>query len=345
MSDGSKLWSFAARLTSQLGRVDSGVIQPEPNPAESPEILLGKLAQLDASIADCKARQDAELAARAARAKLIERADDALTAPEPKTLPENAVKREAELCSPEPLVAAPSEPTKIEVTMPDDVQVRSAATDDVTTEALRIIAEQRKAAEALLFEACTLEDRLKNQAKGAQAAAEYAAAQAEAESTALAERKAKQLALTKAERRAALATERQRLEELLATKRAEGESVRAKIAELEQQLAQAQRSAEQIFSAVAAHEARAKACVEEETAVEREATEAAARVTACQAEREAADMAAAAAGERVRAVKKELSTNGVAGIEDARTLAARIAEQAAITHRSRNGALPSASWR
>jgi type II secretory pathway pseudopilin PulG len=325
MSEGSKLWSLAGRFTSQLGRVESGVIpEAEPNPAEPPELLLGKLAQLDASIADSKARQDAELAARAARAKLIERADDVNRTPGPETLPQSAAP-------------GPNEPTKMKVTMPDEVQVQPVASDDVTAKALRIIAEQRKAAEALLFEACALEDRLKTQAKGAQAAAEYAAAQAKAESAVLTERKAKQVALTKRERRAALATERARLGELLATKRPEGEAARVKITELEQGLAEAQRSAEQIFSVIAAHEAREKECAEEEIAVEREATEAAARVTACQAEREAAEKAATAAGERVRALKKELSINDVAGIEEARTLAARIAEQAAITSRSHNG--------
>ncbi len=347
----SDVWFRAARFASHLGRAGSGdIAQAEPNPVESPEILLDKLAQLDASIADSKARHDAELAARAARAKLIERADDVFPwrgnkTPEPETPPQSVAKTEAEVCSLEPAVAAPNEPTKVKVTMPDDVQKRSAACDEATTEALRIIAEQRKAAEALLFEACALEDRLKNEANRAQAAAEYAAAQDKAQSAAIAERMAKQVALTNRERHAALATERKDLEELIATKCAEHEAARAKMTELEQQLVEAQRSAEQIFSVVAAHEARAKECVEKQTAVEREATEAAVRVTACQAEREAAEMAAKAARERVETLKTESSTNDVAGIEEARTLAARIAEQAAITRRSRNGSHRSSeSW-
>lgn len=347
----SDVWSRAARFASHLGRAGSGdIAQTEPNPVESPEILLDKLAQLDASIADSKARHDAESAARAARAKLIERADDAFPwrgnkTPEPETPPQSVAKTEAEVCSLEPAVAAPNEPTKVKVTIPDDVQMRSAVCDEATTEALRIIAEQRKAAEALLFEACALEDRLKNEANRAQAAAEYAAAQDKAQNAAIAERMANQVALTKRERHAALATERKDLEELMATKCAEREAARAKITELEQQLVEAQRSAEQIFSVVAVHEARAKECVEKQTAVEREATEAAVRVTACQAEREAAEMAAKAARERVEALKTESSTNDVAGIEEARTLAARIAEQAAITRRSRNGShRGSESW-
>jgi hypothetical protein len=337
MSD-AKLWSLATRFTSHLGRADSGVIaQPEPNPAESPEILLDKLAQLDASIAESKARRDAELAARAARARLIERADDVNKTHQPETLSESAAKTEAEVGNLEFPLATRNEPTKVKTTMPDDVQVRSSAADDAATEALRLIVEQRKAAEALLFEACALEDRLKNEAQRTQAAAEYAAAQDKAESAAIAERKAKQLALVKRDRHAALAMERKGLEELLAMKRAECEAARTKITALEQQLAEAQRSAEQIFSVVAAHEAREKECVEKITAVEREATEAAVRVTACQAEREAAEMAAKAARERVEALKKESAINDVAGIEEARTLAARIAEQAAITRRARNG--------
>jgi hypothetical protein len=336
--DMSDVWSRAARFASHLGRAGSGdIAQAEPIPVETPEILLDKLAQLDASIADSKARHDADLAARAARARLIERADDVNKTPQPETPPQSVAKTEAEVCSLEPAVAAPNEPTKVKVTMPDDVQMRSAACDEATTEALRIIAEQRKAAEALLFEACALEDRLKNEANRAQAAAEYAAAQDQAQNAASAERMAKQVALTKRERHAALATEREDLEELIVTKCAEREAARAKITELEQQLVEAQRSAEQIFSVLAAHEARAKECVEKQTAVEREATEAAVRVTACQAEREAAEMAAKAARERVEALKTESSTNDVAGIEEARTLAARIAEQAAITRRSRNG--------
>jgi hypothetical protein len=333
MSDGSKLWSLASRFTNRPGRADSGVIaQAEPNPAESPEIMLDKLAQLDASIADSKARREAELAARAARVKLLERAEDVNRTPEP----ESAAKTEAGVCALESPLTPPSEPTKVKVTMPDDVQVRSRGSDDATTEALRLIVEQRKAAEALLFEACALEDRLKNEAERVQAAAEYAAAEDKVESAAIEERKAKQLALTKRERHAALATEQKGLEELIATKHAEREAARVKITELEQLLAETQRSAEQIFSVVAAHEARAKECVEEQTALEPEATEAAVRVTACQAEREAAEMAARAAKQRVEALKKE-SLIDAAGIEEARTLAARIAEQAAITRRSRNG--------
>jgi hypothetical protein len=326
MSDGSKLWSLATRFTGHHGRADAGVIAAEEaTPAESPDILLDKLAQLDASIADSKARRDAELAGRAARARLIERADDVSKTPEPEVPPQS-------LQSPRP---DPIEPTKVKVTMPDDVQVRSSASD-ATTEALRIIAEQRKAAEALLFEACALEDRLKNEAQRAQAAAEYAAAEDTLESAAFEERRAKQVALTKRERHAALATERKGLHELIASKRGECEAARTKITELERQLAEAQRSAEQIFSVVEAHEARAKECLEEQTTVEREATEAAVRVTACQAEREAAEKAATAAKQRVDALKKA-AINDVTGIEEARILAARIAEQATITHRSRNG--------
>jgi hypothetical protein len=335
MSEGSKLWSIAGRFTSQLGRADSGVIpEPEPNPAESPDILLGKLAQLDASIADSKARRDAELAARAARAQLIERADDVNKTLELETAPKSVAKTETQILSRESSLAAPNSATKVKVSMHDDVQVRFSASGD---EALRLVAEQRKAAEALLFEACALEDRLKNEARRTQAAAEYAFAQGKVESAAIEERKAKQVALTKRDRHAALTTQRKGLEELLATKRPEREAAQAKIAELEQQLADAQRSAEQIFSVVAAHETHAQECIEEQTAVEREAAEAAVRVTACQAAREAAEMTAKAAKERVDALKKETSINDAPGIEEARTLAARIAEQAVITSRSRNG--------
>jgi hypothetical protein len=210
---------------------------------------------------------------------------------------------------------------------PDSNRATTPPADETMSQALRIIAEQRKAAEALLLEACALEDRLKSEAKLTGAASEYAAAREKAESAALAEQEAHHLAQASSEHHAAVATERRDLEALIAAEHAETEAFLAQIAQLEQQLKETQESAEQMFRALELHEALAKECLEKEAVAGHEAAEATARVVACQAERVAAEKEAVVARERADALKKALPATAGARIDEVHTLAARIAEQ------------------
>jgi hypothetical protein len=210
-----------------------------------------------------------------------------------------------------------------------------AASDEGLTVAQRLVAEQRKAAEALLLEACVLEERLNSEVQAAQAASEYAAARAKADGAAILEQQAKELARASSEHSAVLAAERGDAEKLVVTTRADAEAAKAQVAELEQQLQDARRLAEQTFSTVGAHEARAKESAAKQAAAEQDAAEALARVVACQAERAAAEAEAKAAEERAEALKKELpvTTQSLAGINDIQALAARIAKQASVLKR------------
>jgi hypothetical protein len=219
------------------------------------------------------------------------------------------------------------ETTNAEVAAP--VATPAAASDDPLTPAQRLLAEQRKAAEALLLEACALEERLKGEAKAAQAASECAAAKAKADGAAILEQQAKELAQASSERRAVLAAEREDAEKLVVATRADAEAARAQVAELEQRLLE--------------HEARAKEWAAKQAAAEHDAAEALARVVACQTERVAAEKEANAAEERAEALKNELAatTQSLAGIDDVQALAARIAEQASVL---KHGPLTSAEW-
>ncbi len=210
-----------------------------------------------------------------------------------------------------------------------------AASDAAIVAAQRLVAEQRKAAEALLREACVLEERLKSEAKVAQAVSEYAMAKAKAQNATILEQQAKELAQVSSEQRAVLAAELENAERLVATTRGDAEAAEAQVTALEQQLRDAQRSADQALLALESLEAHAKEVAEKQAAAEHEAAEATARAVACQAERATAENEAKAAEERAEALRKELPepAQTLAGIDDVETLAARIAEQASALKR------------
>jgi hypothetical protein len=210
-----------------------------------------------------------------------------------------------------------------------------AVGDEALTAAQRLVAEQRKAAEALLLEACALEERFKSESQAAQAATECAAAKAKAQSSAIAEQKANELAQASSEHRTALAARRKDAEGLVVTMRSAAETTSAQVTELEQQLRDAQRLVEQTLSMVGSHEEQIKELAAEQTAADQKAAEAAALVAACQADRAAAEKEAQAAEERAEALKKSLpaTTQRLAGISELEALAARIAEQASLLKR------------
>jgi hypothetical protein len=195
------------------------------------------------------------------------------------------------------------------------------SSDDALKAAQQLMAEQRKAAEALLREVAVLEDRLKNEAQAAQAAIDFDGARVKVDKAALLEQQAKELAQTASERHGILATERKHAENLAANARADAKAMRTQLAELEQQLLQ--------------RESKASEALQRESVAEREATEAAERVMACQLATVAAEKEAKEAKERADALKKELpsTTQGFAGITDVQALAVRIAEQASALTR------------
>jgi hypothetical protein len=204
---------------------------------------------------------------------------------------------------------------------PAPAQAAPASSDGALKAAQQLMAEQRKAAEALLREVAVLEDRLKNEAQAAQAAVDYDGARAKVEKAAMLEQQAKELAQTASERHGILATERKHAENLAANARADAKALRVQLAEIEQQLLQ--------------RESKASEAAQRENVAEREATEAAERVVACQLATVAAEKEAKEAKERAEILKKELpgTTQGFAGITDVQALAVRIAEQASALTR------------
>jgi hypothetical protein len=227
----------------------------------------------------------------------------------PVTVPQAApvtVPQTAPVTVPQAAPATAPPTAKVETAMPNDVQPTPAASNGALNGALdgaqRLIAEQRKAAEALLSEVCALEERLKGEAKAAQAAQAFTVANEKAKAAMILEQQAKELAASASESHRALVTERKNAE--------------TKIADLKQQLI--------------ALEARSKECAAEEIVAERKAGDAKERIVACQSASVAAQKEAKAAEEHAAALKKELpeSAQSLAGINEVQSLAARISEQA-----------------
>lgn len=227
----------------------------------------------------------------------------------------------------EPSAPAPAaqEASAEEQPAQDPVEEPAAAIDGALKAAQQLMAEQRKAAEALLREVSVLEERLKSEAQAAHAADEYAGLKSKVDNAAILEQQAKELAQTASERHGLLATERKHAENLAANARADAKAMRAQLAELEQLLLQ--------------REAKASEAGQREAVAEREAAEAAERVIACQLACVAAEKEAKGAKERADALKKELpaATQSFAGITDVQALAVRIAEQAtALTREAKS---------
>lgn len=309
---------------SQTGNQQSNV-EAKPDASARLGDLMG---QLDAGIAQSMARESA----KPKPSGDLQRANDprpqvAEVQPQPQFEPQPRdarVETVLHVVHTESIVQQPEESSLVE----DDT------VDDAFTEALRVIADQRKAAEALLFEACALEDQLKDEAQIAQAVRASSVAKQESERATAEAEQAMVAALQKFDVRNALKTEREQLEQLLTAKRAEAEAAKAKVEELERALQQAKDSAGQISSAMSLHEAGANECADRERTAQMEEAHAVERMQACNASRDAAKAAAASAQERVDALKQSQShrTNGV---EASQALAARIAEQVKLVKQHR----------
>ena len=199
-------------------------------------------------------------------------------------------------------------------------KAETAMSDDV----FLLVAEQRKAAEALLSQVAELEQRLQTEAHAAQAAADYTSAKEKAAAAAILEQQANELAHAAVERYNAVVAERQQAEKLVAATRADAETSKAKVAELQEQLREARRLSEESLSALAPRENRAKELAANEAAAQRKAAEAAASVTACQSARAQAEKEAEEARKWAEALTSEIAE-----------LSTRIAQQAAEVSRSR----------
>lgn len=247
------------------------------------------------------------------------------------------------------LAEAPAETAKVQlgVIERDSSPLEAVEVDPATSEALRLIADQRRAAEALLSETRALEDQIKTAAVAAQAMRTYQCAQAKADeavskvtAVAAAEAEAKQRADALVHDHSVLAGELKSIETQVNAKRTEADTAKAEIAELERRLGELQRMSQTVFSDLALHESRARECSVRETAAARSAAEAAARAASRKSEREAAEAAAQAARERAEALKADLPPVQEAGaIEDLQRLTARITEQVELARNLRNGSL------
>jgi hypothetical protein len=234
-----------------------------------------------------------------------------------------------------PVAVQPEEPLSLEDDTADDTASEDAADSEVVNEALRLVADQRKAAEALLFEVCVLEDQIKDEVQVAEAVRASNVAKEKSDRATAEAEQAMVAALQKFDARNALEAERKQLEELLAAKRAEADAAMAKIEELDRALQQAKDSAGQIHSAVASQETYATECAEKERAAQVEEMHAVERMQACNATRDAAQAAAASAQERVEALKQTVSIRRTPGLEASQALAARIAEQVKLVKQNR----------
>lgn len=199
--------------------------------------------------------------------------------------------------------------------------------DDPLAEAHRLIAEQRRAAEALLQEACALEDRLKTESVVSQAFGEVDEAQRALDAAAASEQQAKDAARIAAEQRGAIAAERRDAESQVVAARGDVKAAKAKVAELEQKLRDARQAVEQAISMVGLREARVKECLAKETASKRDTTETNSRVLACESARLAAERKLDAARRRAAEMQSQTDLKAAPGIEGVQLLAARIAEQ------------------
>ena len=282
--------------------------EPEIEKHDAQNRLSELMGQLDAGIAKSMAREAAKPAANAG-------APQRETDPQPRDTQAEPVLQVVRNVSPAP--QSMEKPPSQE----DDVS------QDMLSEVLRLVADQRKAAEALLFEAGVLEDRLKDEAQAAQAVRECSVAKGKADQASVEAEEAMLAALKKCEVRTAVQAERKELEGLLAATRADAEGAQAKIAELERALQEAKDVVAQKQSLVTLHEVRARECVAKESAAQAEETQAVELMQASNARRDEAQAASAAAQERADALKQTLIHQGPSGLEAVQALADRISQQ------------------
>lgn len=337
-------WSLGGRRRDRDETDESADGQSTPEVSSK----LGNLmSQLDAGIAQSTER---ERATQAGRRRETAAAAEPAAAAAPAEAPKAETPKAETPKGGAPKAETPkAEASKVElgVIEPSSDQAESVDVDPATSEALRLIADQRLAAEALLSETRALEDQIKNAAVAAQATRAYQTAKAKAdaavakvEAAASAEAEAKKRADVLVHDHSVLSNELKGIEQTVAAKRREADAAKAEIAELERRLSEIQHSSQTVFSDLALHESRVRECTARETAAARSAAEAAARAASRKAEREAAEALVQAATERADVLKAALpAVQDEGAIEDLQRLTARITEQVQLARKLRTGSL------
>lgn len=298
-----------------------GSQEPEVGAPDAQSRLSELMDQLDAGIAKSTAREAAKPGGPGESAGAQQRETD----PQPRDARAEVVLQVVRNVS----LAPPS--------MEEPPSREDHVARDATSETLRLVADQRKAAEALLFEASVLEERLKDEAQASQAVRECGVAKEKADGAAVEAEEAMRAAVEKCNLRTAIEAQRKELEGLLVAQRAEAEAAQAKVEEFERALQEAKDFVMQKRSAVALHEVRAKECADKESAAQIEETQAVERMQASNVRRDAAQAEVAAAQERAEALKRTLIHNGPDGLEAVQSLAARISDQVKLIKQYRQG--------
>jgi hypothetical protein len=319
-------WSMG-RFGSQAQANDDAQ-QPVPETSEVRNRLSDLMDQLDAGFAKSSSIEAVKAAQYAATRQGREADPRAPVAEVPAAAPEPQPP-----VPPEPQPPVPPEQPLLHVV--EDPVIREDvvedAMSDVMSDALRFAADQRKAAEALLLEACVLEERLKHEAQVAGVMHEADVANGQAAHAAAEAEQAARMAAQKRDAHAVAQAEHKELHVLLMGKRAEAAAADAKIEEIARALQDAKNYAAQIRTAISEQEVRAMECADKETAARIEETQAIERLQACRANQLAAEARAAAARERAETLKNSQSNqSGPAGLEAVQALAARIAERARL---------------
>jgi chromosome segregation ATPase len=230
----------------------------------------------------------------------------------------------------------PAQPTASLSDAPADV----AGREETLETAQRFIADQRKIAEALLREVCTLEERVDVQLEAAQATRTYAEASQRAQTADRAARQAEELAVAATRHHEASQAQRREAEELVATSRGDAQTAEAAATELEELLGHARRMVTEVAATLERHEAHAAECAAQERAAADDAAATAQRVATARNAAAEAEHEARAAKERADTLKEAASASApsFAGIADVQRLALRISEAAsALASESRAG--------
>jgi len=301
-TEGTETSERAAAQTSRLRKVLDDLKAGDPNKGNAPTDPPAGTVVAEPAAVGSRAMQP-----------LVAEPAVKVPAPEPAILPVKAHIDE----NPEAKVAKFTASAPV---LNGERKAEPAMSDDV----FLLVAEQRKAAEALLLQVAELERRLQTEAHAAQAVADYKWAKEKAEAAVTLEQQANELAHAAVEHHRALVSERQETDSLVVSTRVDAEAAKAKVEELQEQLRDARRLVDQTLSALEPREARAKELAANEAAAQRKAAEAAAGVTACQSARAQAEKDVEAAQKRAESLTSEIAE-----------LSARIAQQAVEVKRSR----------
>lgn len=176
---------------------------------------------------------------------------------------------------------------------------------DELSEARRLAAEQRKAAESLLNEARALEQQLLSETAAVHEARQKSDELAAVASRAVvAEQEARERTRLAAERHAQVTTERRQIEAVMTASQRAMEAATAEIAELKKRLEDVLKIATDASELLHAQEQRAGEAEAAVSAAEKEMADATAQLAQRQAERETAEKAAKAAEERANSYGK-----------------------------------------